>query len=91
MAANNVVSMNKHKSYIQLAQIQSNCILDLQKEQSFLKALIVAAFLIIITMGAGFTLALNKISKEPTTVYLQGYDSTVDINDLPLAPLEELK
>lgn len=66
-------------------------IVKINKRQKILQSFIVAMSLIIMTMSLGFTLAIHKIKSEPTTVYLQGYDRTVDINDLPLAPLEELK
>ena len=102
MAENKVIPMyskislaelfvNMNRTQHELNADFKDCILNLNKKAKILQAFIVALTLTIITMGIGFTLALNKISKEPTTVYLQGYEKTVDINSLPLPPLEELK
>ena len=68
-----------------------NCLLQIDKKQKVMQAFIVALTLTIITMGLGFILAMNKIKSEPMTVYIDGQRETVDINELPLAPLEELK
>ena len=100
MAENKVIPMyskislaelfvNMNRTQHELNADFKDCILNLNKKAKILQAFIVALTLTIITMGIGFTLALNKISKEPITIQVE--DRLVDLDKLPLPPLEELK
>ena len=102
MARNNVIELrpdfniydlflNMNNTQTELNEKATKCILQLQKKYKTLKSFIIALTITTIMGFMAFGLAINKVKTEPTTVYIQGESATVDLNDLPLAPLEELK
>lgn len=102
MANNNVIPMyskislaelflNMNRTQHEFNRDVKDCILKMNKKQKILQALVIALFLTTIMGFMAFGLAMHKFKTEPTTVYIQGESATVDLNDLPLAPLEEVK
>lgn len=81
----------KSMNYREIARVQQGKIRMLEYQMEGIKTMITVLLLAFVVTGIGFGLAIKKIKSEPTTVYLQGYDRTVDIKDIPIAPLEELK
>lgn len=67
------------------------CVDNLDKRAKRLKTALIATILILIGCAIGFGLAINDIKTKPVTVYVEGQPTTVDINKLPIPPLEELK
>lgn len=83
--------LNMNRTQCEFNRDVKNCILRLDRKQKTLQAFIVALFLTILVGFGAFYCAMQKVKTEPTTVYIQGERATVDLNELPLAPLEELK
>jgi hypothetical protein len=81
----------KPMNYREIAKVQQGKIRMLEYKMEGIKTMITVLLLAFVVTGIGFGLAIKKIKSEPTTVYIQDENRTVDINDLPLAPLEELK
>lgn len=56
-----------------------------------MKAFVIAVLLTLIAGFCGYQLAMKKIEKSPVTVYIIDKEQEIDIDNLPLVPLEELK
>ena len=83
------LNMNKTQNKLNRNMIHTMELMN--KKHRRLKAAVIAMFLISVCFGLSMILAVKKIQTTPTTVYIQGYNHTVDVKDLPIAPLEELK
>ena len=83
--------MNMNKQQHKLNRSMLSTMELMNKKHRRLKAAVIALFLISVCFGLSTILAVKKIQTTPATVYIQGYNHTVDIKDLPIAPLEELK
>ena len=83
------LNMNRTQQNINRNMINSLELLN--KRYKILKAVVIATVLISLTTALGFGLAVNKMKSMTYSVYVDGQRETVDIKDLPIAPLEELK
>lgn len=85
--------LNMNKQTVTCLRDLKGCVEILRKRQQILTAFMIASVLFAFAACIGCALAVHKMKTTPTTatIYIDGTTQTVDIDQLPIAPLEELK
>jgi len=79
----------KEKSYLKIAENQTQCLNHLKKRYEWLKAGMIAMFLFMLAAGVAIIWEIHDFKTKPVTVLID--NQLQELDKLPLPPLEEIK